>query len=231
MRSISLGERLRAAAKFVRQDAVFADVGTDHAYLPIFLLTEGKIERAICSDINEGPLTTARANAKGFGVYEKIEFVLTDGAESLKDKGITDIAICGMGGELIARIINDAPFLKSKGIRLILEPMSRQAHLRGYLSANGFDTVAEEYLSDSGKNYVCIVAEYDGEERSLSAVDAEIGAIHKATGSIEARVRYFTEKKKAFIKSKEGKKAGNLPYDEDEAILKKIDAILRESTL
>ena len=230
MRSISLGERLRAAAKFVRQDAVFADVGTDHAYLPIFLLTEGIIKRAICSDINEGPLTTARANAKSYEVFEKIEFVLTDGAESLKDKDITDIAICGMGGELIARIIDDAPFLKSKEIRLILEPMSRQAYLRSYLAENGFDTVAEEYISDSGKNYVCIVAEYSGERRTLSAVDAEIGAVENATGSIDARVKYFTEKRKAFIKSKEGKKAGNLPYDEDETILGVLDEIINTYT-
>jgi tRNA (adenine22-N1)-methyltransferase len=231
MRSISLGERLRAAAKFVRQDAVFADIGTDHAYLPIFLLTEGIVSRAICSDINQGPLNTARTNAISYGVLDKIELVLTDGAESLKDKGITDVAICGMGGELIARIISDAPFLKSKGIRLILEPMSRQAHLRAFLAESGFATVAEEYLTDSGKSYVCIVAEYDGVKKQLSFAEAEIGAIEKVTGSAASKIKYFTEKRSAFAKSKEGKRAGNLPYDQEEEILLKIDEILNKGNI
>ena len=74
----ALNPRLMTAAEFVRQGARFADVGTDHAYLPIFLLSEGKISHAVCSDINEGPLASAVANAREAGLYEKMDFVLTN---------------------------------------------------------------------------------------------------------------------------------------------------------
>ena len=154
--------RLSSVAKFVRWGARFADVGTDHAYLPLFLLKEGIIDRAVCSDINEGPLANARATAAEFGVYDKIDFVLTDGAAALSEYGITDMAICGMGGELIAEIIEAAPFIKENKIRLILQPMTRQEHLREYLYLGGFSLVGEDYVSAGGKNYSIIVAEYSG---------------------------------------------------------------------
>ena len=114
-----IGKRLLSAAEFVRQGAYFADIGTDHAYLPLFLLEGGKIERAVCSDINAGPLETAKRNAEEYGLSDRIIFRLTSGAEGLSDMGITDYAICGMGGELIAEIIESAPHLKDGAVRLI----------------------------------------------------------------------------------------------------------------
>jgi tRNA (adenine22-N1)-methyltransferase len=78
------------------------------------------------------------ANAREAGFFEKIKFVLTDGAAALADEGLTDVAICGMGGELIAEIIDKSPFFKDAGIRLILQPMSRQGQLRSYRAKNGF---------------------------------------------------------------------------------------------
>ena len=84
-----LNARLLSAAGFVRQGAVFADVGTDHAYLPIFLLESGRILRAVCSDINEGPLASAVSNVSSAALSDRCEFVLCNGAASLSDKGIT----------------------------------------------------------------------------------------------------------------------------------------------
>ena len=74
MRNFTLDGRLNSAAKFVRQGATFADIGTDHAYLPLFLLAEGKINSAILADINEGPLETAKQNPQDAGLYDKCRF-------------------------------------------------------------------------------------------------------------------------------------------------------------
>ncbi len=154
--------RLLSVAKFVRRGARFADVGTDHAYLPIFLLTEGIIDRAVCSDINAGPLDNARATAAERGVCDKIDFYLADGAAALSELGITDMAVCGMGGELISEIIEKAPFIKERRVRLILQPMTRQEHLREYLYKSGFSIVGEDYAAAGGKSYSIIAAEYSG---------------------------------------------------------------------
>ena len=81
MQAPVLSSRLGTVFKYVRASAVFADVGTDHGLLPIALLKSGKIERAYCSDINEGPLNSAKKNARAEGVFDKIEFLLCDGAE------------------------------------------------------------------------------------------------------------------------------------------------------
>lgn len=219
MRDICLGERLRTAAKFVRQDAVFADIGTDHAYLPLFLLQQKRIKRAIASDVNEGPLAKARANAREHGFCDSMDFLLTDGALALCNMGVTDIAICGMGGELIARIISDATYLKNEKIRLILEPMSRQSHLRRYLAKEGFSFVAEEYVTDNSKHYVCIVAEYSGEKRDISDVAAEIGECESRDNDSPAKLGYFRSKLHAAQRSREGKVAGGESIELDDLLI------------
>ena len=91
MRNFTLDGRLSSAAKFVRQGARFADIGTDHAYLPIFLLRSGRIDYAFASDINDGPLASAIENAREAGVYSKMEFALADGLDAIRDTDITDI--------------------------------------------------------------------------------------------------------------------------------------------
>ena len=214
-----LDGRLRSAAKFVRQGAVFADVGTDHAHLPIFLLQSGIATRACLSDINEGPLASARENAREAGLLEKIEFCLTDGASALAGRGITDVAVCGMGGELISRIIEDAAWLKCEGIRLILQPMTRPAHLRRTLARLGFFTVAEDYSSADGKLYVCICAEYNGHPREISDTEAEIGAIYSENDNNNLQINYLEAKKRALLRAAEGKRlGGQIPSAEEELI-------------
>ena len=200
MRISALDGRLASAAGLVRQGARFADIGTDHAHLPLALLREGRIEGAVCSDINRGPLESAMANAREAGFFDKIKFVLTDGAAALEGEGLTDIAICGMGGELIAAIIDAAPFLKSEGIRLILQPMSRQGQLRRYLATEGFNVIKEVYSYSQGKYYVTICAEYTGEKYEPTLYERELGKSEfidtgcpECLGYLDARVRVYTK--------------------------------------
>ena len=203
-----IGKRLLSAAEFVRQGAYFADIGTDHAYLPLFLLEEGKIARAVCADINAGPLESARSNAEEYGLSERITFRLTDGADGLSDMGITDYAICGMGGELITEIIEASEHLKCSGVRLILQPMSKQAHLRRYLAERGFSTVGESYSYDSGKYYLCLAAEYTGECRNIEDFEAEFGNLSLHADISPEMQGYFDEKIRSLEKAVRGKIMG-----------------------
>ena len=218
-----LSKRLVLAADMVRQGAVFADVGTDHAYLPLFLLKAGKIVRAVCSDVNKGPLESAIQNAKDMGFYDNIEFVLTDGAEALSGRGVCDLAICGMGGELIADIVSRAAFLRDKEINLILQPMSKQAHLRRELSKMGFEIKDERYTKEGTHAYVVMLVSYSGVTREISEVDAELGMLPMA--KIEEAERFYLEKRLASIKKAELGKLHSGAFAGEEAEL--INAITK----
>ncbi len=167
--------RLRLAASFVREGAVFADIGTDHAYLPIYLLERGRIARAICADIVDGPLERARENLAAAGFLSRVRTIKTDGLRGLDGEGLTDIAICGMGGELIVHILEAAPFVRDPAIQLILQPMSRAAVLRRYLAENGFSVHAEGLARAAGRVYACLSVAYDGIGREIGEAEAEIG--------------------------------------------------------
>lgn len=172
-----LDSRLSLAASFVREGAVVADIGTDHAYLPIYLLMTGKAKGAIAADINEGPLERARVNCARYGITENITFCLADGLSTLPldELSVSDIVICGMGGELIASIIAASDYVKDPAVRLILQPMSHPEKLRAYLAKEGFKTVGGTMAKAQDKLYQCIVCEYDGVSRTLSPASLELG--------------------------------------------------------
>ena len=221
MNKPNLDARLLAATKFVREGAYACDIGTDHAYLPIYLVATGRVSRAVAADIGEGPIALARANIAAAGLSDRIEAVMTDGLFGLSAKGITDITICGMGGELISRILQDAPFVKKEGIRLILQPMSRAATLRRYLAENGFAILAERPCRAAGRVYSCLCAEYDGIPRAISPAEAEVGnPALEAAEEKDAFSELLARKIKAVREKIDGLRAAALPTGEDEALLK-----------
>lgn len=227
MREKGLNLRLMSAVGFVRQGAVFADIGTDHAYLPLFLLSEGRIERAVLADINEGPLESARRNAEATPYADKVELCLTDGAAALQGKGITDYAICGMGGELIADIIERAPHLRDESLNLILQPMSRQSVLRRYLASRGFSITAECYSEDSGKLYVCMQVKFVGERREISDAEAEFG--WKTTEIVNKNLQkeYIKQKKQSLTRAAYGKRLGGEDTSAEEALIAAAEELIR----
>ena len=218
--------RLAAAAELVRQNATFADIGTDHAYLPLFLLESGRIKYAYCSDINEGPLALARRNSEERGRVDDMDFILTDGAAVLQGRGITDYAICGMGGELIADIISKAPHLYSTEVNLILQPMSRQAVLRKFLASEGFSVKMESYSYDAGKYYVCLLATYTGVKREIDDIESELGFSEAEYLGDEARRGYLSTILKARLRALEGKIKGGEENPPERAIVDEIKKTL-----
>ena len=216
----AINKRLLVCSELVRDGAVLADVGTDHAYLPIYLLECGKIERAVLSDINQGPLNKARENSEKAGFIHNVELCLCNGASELKKYGATDYAICGMGGELIADIIEHAPHLKDKNVNLILQPMSKQEILREYLFSNGFDILKERYVTDAGKHYVCILARYSDSDTPFSDSDAAFGKIAAFEDALSPELfSYASAKLESLERAINGKRLGGISAEEESALL------------
>ncbi len=170
----NLGARLEAAIDLLKRcenKEVFADIGSDHAFFAIEAKKRGICEKAIASDINKLPLEKGRENAEAQGIH--IEFVLSDGFDNLEDKGLTCAAICGMGGELIAKMV-----LRSGATRycnLILQPMSAQEELRSSLWDNGFEILDEVFVVENKKPYTIIFAQYTGNNTPYSYTDSFLG--------------------------------------------------------
>ena len=130
---VHLDQRLLTVARLVRQGAYLADIGTDHGYLPVYLVQTGRISRAIAADINENPLKQAVSAISAHGLDRQIKTVLSDGLKQVDDH-VEDIVIAGMGGELIGSIISAVEWLKNPDKRLILQPMTQDVYLREYLA-------------------------------------------------------------------------------------------------
>ncbi len=227
---ITLDGRLSCAASMVRNGSVVADIGTDHAYLPISLLMTGVSEFAIASDVNRGPLERAKINARQYGLEDKMRFTLADGLCGIEPEkeGVTDIVICGMGGELIAKIIGASDYTKKNGVRLILQPMTCAAELRQFLAENGYGIITEKLCTAAGKIYTCILAEYDGQMRQFDEIELLLGR-----HNIDSRDPLFRDFALSFAQKYEtkigGLRAGGHDTSADEAVLCRLKKLIAES--
>ena len=170
-----ISKRLELVASFVPQGAILLDVGSDHAYLPIELIERGKIESAIAGEVVEGPYQSAVKNVEAHGLKEKIQVRLANGLAAFEEGDqVSVITIAGMGGRLIARILEEGLEKLSNVRRLILQPNNREDDLRIWLQDNGFQIVAESILEEAGKFYEILVVEAG--QMKLSASDVRFGS-------------------------------------------------------
>ena len=173
MKELQLQPRLQMLADLVPQGAALADVGTDHGYLPVYLLQKGAIRRAIASDIGAEPLDHARRTAEEYGAA--LELRLCDGLKGIAPHETDTIVIAGMGGESIIAILSAAPWTKD-GCRLILQPMTRQELLRRSLAENGYRFTAERLVEDKGTIYPILCVE-GGAQPPLSEAETYSGLL------------------------------------------------------
>ena len=220
-----LSPRLLAAAGFVRPMAVVADIGTDHAYLPIYLCGIGRIRSAVASDINEGPVERAKINITSHSLAKKIAVCHTDGLRGIETYAPTDIVICGMGGELIAEIISGAEWTKNKSIRLILQPMTHADKLRKFLCDEGY-LIVDEALAREEKIYQIICAEYHGERVDYSPLELTFGKQNIARGGEE--LKSYAEYVRSVFETKiRGKRNAHADTTEEETFVSMIDELLK----
>lgn len=148
-----LGPRLRAIAALVPDGCgCLADIGTDHGYIPVSLLLDRHVRRAIAADVGSQPLDHARRTARAYGVSEYMDFRLGDGLSVLAPEEAEVIVIAGMGGDAITEILAAAPWSR-EGPLLLLQPMSKAEVLRAWLPQHGYRVLAEELVQDKGVLY------------------------------------------------------------------------------
>ena len=157
---LQLQPRLRLLADLVPQGARLADIGTDHGYLPVYLLQRGRIASAIAADIGRAPLDHARRTAEQYGVECGLRFLCCDGLCGISPADADTVVIAGMGGETIIAILEGAAGTRDGGHTLLLQPMTKAADLRDWLSVNGYSFTEERLVWD--KNYLYPVLRVTG---------------------------------------------------------------------
>ena len=171
---LQLQPRLQCIASLVPKGARLADIGTDHGYLPVYLLQEGTIGHAIASDINALPLDHARATAREYGVTEHMDFRLCPGLAKIRAEECDAIAIAGMGGETILGILEAAPWMHDGTHTLILQPQTKVDLLRRWLCGHGYRFLSETLVRDKEQLYV-VFRVTAGTGQELSEADALAG--------------------------------------------------------
>lgn len=149
---VKLSKRLDAVASLVRENSALADVGCDHGYLPVNLLLNNKIISAVASDINDGPLLSCKNLVSEYSLQDKVKCVLSDGLKNISVDDCDDISICGMGGELIVKILSNCDWVMNKEKHFIFNPMTHPEILRKYLCENGFE-INKDFVIKDGKHY------------------------------------------------------------------------------
>nr|WP_265588832.1 class I SAM-dependent methyltransferase [Terrisporobacter petrolearius] len=159
---VKLTNRLLKIASLVSENKRLADIGTDHGYIPVYLLNQNKIDFAILADINKGPLENARNEVRRNKLEDKVDLRLGSGIEVLKKGEVEEVIIAGMGGILIGELLEANKEVAHSVEKLILQPMQAQEELRQYLLNNGYEIIDECLEKEDFRLYEIIIAKYTG---------------------------------------------------------------------
>lgn len=227
MENIILSERLRLVSGFVRDGAFLCDVGTDHAYLPSYLVKEGRIIGAIAADLREGPLKNAEKTIKEYNVEKYIQLRLSDGLDEIQANEVTDIVLAGMGGDLICDILSRAEWLKNSDKRIIAQPQTHAEKVRAFFINNGFEILEEAATKEDNRLYICMCAECTDKKRNYPFEYEYYGELVKCES--EYANEYLSHQRERFLKRANGLSKSGQNQDEAE-FLYKLCETLKEIT-
>ena len=205
MNSKKLSQRLRLCADFVTEGCRVADIGTDHAALPVFLVQSGRCGGAVASDLRKGPLSSAGKNIEAAGLSEKISTRLSNGFDEIAEEEFDEAVIAGMGGLLICDILRRTPYRNSKSF--ILQPMSDPEEVRRWLYLHGFEITREKAACEGKRVYVV-----------MGTLSANPGKEEK---------EYFKKLSRTLDKQIEGKGHTDADISPLKALKSQIDILLR----
>lgn len=214
---MELSPRLQAIARQVSQGARLADVGTDHGYLPVWLLLNDQIECAIATDLREGPLNRARQTAQQYGQTEHVSFRLCDGLADISADEVDTVVIAGMGGETIAAILEAAPWTRHDRY-LLLQPMTGAPRLRQWLQTHDY-AIEREIIASEGRKLYSIWTVRGGSMRCLSPAELWAG-VDSGDPLRPAYLAMLEEKAK---KALGGHLAARMP---DQAVIAYLETVL-----
>lgn len=155
---MNLTPRLQTIAKHVPKNSICGDIGTDHAYIPIYLIENNICNKVIATDVNNGPIDIAKGQIKSTGLEKNIEVRLGDGLKPINPGEVNSIVIAGMGGILIRDILKNSPEITKDIKTFILQPMIAQRELREYLLKNNFIIKKEDLAQENQRIYEIIIA-------------------------------------------------------------------------
>ena len=217
---LPLSTRLLACAGFVAPGDRVADIGCDHGYLSIHLLTQGIARSCIASDVAKGPLQSAKDNARKFGVSENITFHLSDGVQSIP-RDFDTLVCAGMGGDTMIHILESAPWLRDEKYRLILQCQSKRPELRKWLYENGF-AIRRETLAKDGKFCYPVTEVVYAPGESLKGAEFYITPALRASGS-PLLPEFYDRVVGGIRTSVEGlSRTGGEKYEEMKAVLEEL---------
>lgn len=175
-----LTNRLRMVADLLRDGRPFADIGTDHAYLPVSMVMAGRAPYAAACDVGEGPLANAAKTVEKYGLSDKVSLVLCSGFEDPSLLSYTDFCMAGMGGNLMTDLLDAAPFLQREGTHLVLQPQSHAEDVRDWLYRHGFSILRETATRDNDRVYIALEAAYTGERKEPTLAESYLGELPKS---------------------------------------------------
>lgn len=199
---IPISDRLLCCAEQVQKGARVADIGCDHGYLGIWLVKNGIADHVVASDLRAQPLQKAVENSNIYGTADRMEFYVADGLAAVDPNKVDTVICAGMGGDCIAHILEEAPWVKDPRYTLILQPQTSGNDLRRYLGEQGYAIEAERLVQDGGFLYFTIMARY-GEGKPLSPGEQYLSRQLLTCGSVLLPA-YFDRIINALSKTVEG---------------------------